>query len=301
MINSQILMLGTILMVVFATLSERKVMGVCQRRVGPNSTGYMGLQQPLCDGVKLQIRESIVPSDSNTLQFVQSPFFFFGVSLLNWFIIPLDYGVSLSEVKGVSVLISITLSEISIQGILYAGYASNSKYSLLGCLRAVGQMISYSVAMSLCIIAVIMTVGSPDYLLILESQMSTPLIFALLPVSIIQIISCVAELGRPPFDQLEAESEQVAGHMTEFSGVMFAFFFLAEYSSMLFLGVFLTVLLFGTVNPLPFQFLLFWLRASLPRLRIDSVLSMGWSHFQPFLTAYIIFLPSFLLTFDMLG
>ena len=109
--------------------------------------------------------------------------------------------------------------------------------------------------------------------------MSTPLVFALLPVAIILIISCVAELGRPPLDLLEAESELVSGHFTEFSSVTFAFFFLAEYSMMLFLGVFLTVLLLGFANPLPFLFFLYWLRASLPRLRVDRVLSMGWSHF----------------------
>jgi len=123
----------------------------------------MGLLQAVCDGVKLLLRENIVPSNANTFLFVLSPFFFFGVCLLNWFVIPLDYGVSLSEVQGVGVLITITLSEVSILGILYAGYSSNSKYSLLGSLRAIAQMISYSVAMSLAVIAVIMTVGSADY------------------------------------------------------------------------------------------------------------------------------------------
>jgi NADH-quinone oxidoreductase subunit H len=143
----------------------------------------------------------------------------------------------------------------------------------------VAQKISYSIAMSLAIISVAMIIGSIEYLIILESQYATPLIYALLPVGLIFIISCVAELGRPPLDLLEAESELVAGHMTEYSAVMFAFFFLAEYSMMLFMGVFLTVLLFGIVSPLPFFFFLVWLRASLPRLRIDHILSMGWSHF----------------------
>lgn len=294
-------MQGVIVMVVFATLGERKVMGVCQRRVGPNTVGYLGLLQPLCDGLKLILKENQVSSGANTILFVLSPFFFFGVCLLNWFIIPLDYGVALSEVPGVGVLISITISEVSILGVLYAGYASNNKYSLQGSLRAVGQMISYSIALSITVIAVIMIVGSADYLTILESQMNTPLIYALLPIAIILIISCVAELGRFPLDLLEAESEQVAGHMTEYSSVMFAFFFLAEYSCCLFYGVFITVLLQGTVNPLPFLFLLFWLRASFPRLRMDQVLTMGWSHFLPFLTGYVLFLPALLLTFDLLG
>lgn len=288
-------------MVIFATLSERKVMGSMQRRIGPNTVGFIGLLQPLTDGLKQILKESIVPSHANVFLFVLSPFFFFGISLLNWFIIPLNYGLSVGEVQGGGLLITIALSEVSILGILYAGYSSNSKYSLLGSLRAVAQMISYSVAMSLAIIAVLITVGSIEYLTILESQLSTPLFYALLPIAIILIISCVAELGRPPLDLLEAESELVSGHFTEYSGVMFAFFFLAEYSMMLFMGIFITVLLFGLISPLPFLFFLFWIRASLPRLRVDHVLSMGWSHFQPFQTGYIILLPCLLLSFDMLG
>ena len=132
-------------------------------------------------------------------------------------------------------------------------------------------MISYSVALSLAIISILLTVGSIEYLTILEFQMNTPLIFLLFPIAIILIISSVAELGRPPFDSSEAESELVAGHMTEYSGVAFAYFFLAEYGKMVFMGVFITVLLFGFVSPLPFLFFLFWLRASLPRVRIDHI------------------------------
>ena len=290
MINSLILILGVVCLVIFATQAERKVMGVCQRRQGPSVVGYMGLLQAICDGVKLLLRENIVPSNANTFLFVLSPFFFFGVCLLNWFVIPLDYGVSLSEVQGVGVLITITLSEVSILGILYAGYSSNSKYSLLGTLRAIAQCISYGITMSLGFICIILLVGSVDYLDIQNSQSSTPLVYALLPVAIILLISFVAELGRPPFDLIEAESEQVAGHMTEYAGVTFALFFQAEYSMMLFYGVLLTVLLFGFANPVPFLFFLIWIRASLPRIRIDSLINLNWSHFQPFLTGYQIFL-----------
>jgi NADH:ubiquinone oxidoreductase subunit H len=162
-------------------------------------------------------------------------------------------------------------------------------------------MISYSVAMSLAIISILLIVGSIEYLTILQSQFNTPLFFALLPIAIILIISCVAELGRPPLDLIEAESEIVSGAHTEYSGIMFAFFFLAEYSMMIFMGVFLAILLFGFLSPLPFLFFLFWIRASLPRVRVDQVLSMGWSHFLPFLTGYVIFLPCFLLSLDLLG
>lgn len=151
-------------------------------------------------------------------------------------------------------------------------------------------MISYSVTKSLAIICILFTVGSVDYLTILESQINNGLYLALLPVTIILIITCVAELGRPPFDLLEAESEQVAGHMTEYSSISFAFFFLAEYSMMLFMGVFISVLLFGQSTPVPFLFFLFLIRASFPRVRIDNILYFNWGHLLPFLTGYIILL-----------
>jgi NADH:ubiquinone oxidoreductase subunit H len=148
------------------------------------------------DGIKLILKEKIIPNNVNGFLFVLSPFFFFGISLLNWVIIPLNFGISISEFQGITVLFTIVLSEVSILGLLYAGYTSNSKYSLLGTLRAIAQMISYSVTMSLAIICILFTVGSIDYLTILDSQLSFPLFLTLLPVTIILIITCVAELGR---------------------------------------------------------------------------------------------------------
>nr|NP_150362.1 NADH dehydrogenase subunit 1 [Rhizophydium sp. 136]AAK84292.1 NADH dehydrogenase subunit 1 [Rhizophydium sp. 136] len=297
MIPNLIILLGVIVMVIFSTLAERKVMGSCQKRLGPNTVGYLGTLQALADGVKLIIKETIIPSYSQNVLFILSPFYFFGISLLNWLIIPLDNGLTISEINGTGIIITVALSEMSILGILYAGYSSNSKYSLLGTLRAIAQCISYGITMSLGFICIILFVGSVDYLDILNSQSSTPLIYALLPVGIILLISFVAELGRPPFDLLESESELVAGHMSEYAGVTFAFFFLAEYSMMLFYGVLLTVLLFGFSNPVPFLFFLIWIRASLPRIRIDSLINLNWSHFLPFLTGYLIFLiPLILVT-----
>ena len=200
MISSLIILLGVIVKVIFATIAERKIKGACQRRIGPNTVGYKGTLQALTDGVKLILKETIIPSHANALVFIGSPYFFFGIALLNWFIIPLDNNISISEVNGAGIIITIALSEISLLGILYAGYSSNSKYSLLGTLRAIAQMISYSVTMSLAIICILFTVGSIDYLTILDSQLSFPLFLTLLPVTIILIITCVAELGRPPFD-----------------------------------------------------------------------------------------------------
>jgi NADH-ubiquinone oxidoreductase chain 1 len=299
MITSLIIILSVIVKVIFATLAERKVKGSMQRRIGPNTVGYKGLLQPLTDGLKLIIKEGIIPNHANKILFILSPFFFFAISLLNWFIIPLDFGLSIGEIKGGGLLYTIALSEISILGILYAGYSSNSKYSLLGSLRAVAQMISYSIAKSLAIIIIVLTVGDIEFLNILESQKRYPLIIGLFPIGLTLILSCVAEVGRPPFDLKEAESELVSGHKTEYSGVAFAFFFLAEYSMKLFKGVFITVLLFGFINPVPFIFLLYWLRASLPRIRIDHILSKGWNHLLPFLTGYILFLPGILFILDL--
>lgn len=193
MITSLIIILGVVVMVIFATLAERKVKGSKQRRIGPNTVGYKGLLQPLTDGIKLIIKEGIIPSHANKVLFILSPFFFFALALLNWFIIPLDFGLAVGEFKGGGLIFTIALSEVSILGLLYAGYSSNSKYSLLGSLRAIAQKISYSVAMSLAIICVVKTVGSIDLLTILESQTTYPLFLALLPVAIIFIISCVAE------------------------------------------------------------------------------------------------------------
>jgi NADH:ubiquinone oxidoreductase subunit H len=196
MISSLIILLGVIVKVIFATIAERKIKGACQRRIGPNTVGYKGTLQALTDGVKLILKETIIPSHANALVFIGSPYFFFGIALLNWFIIPLDNNISISEVNGAGIIITIALSEVSLLGILYAGYSSNSKYSLLGSLRAIAQCISYGITMSLAMIC-----------MILDSQLHTPLIYALLPIGIILIVSVISELGRPPFDVIEAESE----------------------------------------------------------------------------------------------
>ena len=175
-------------------------MGACQKRLGPNTVGYLGLIQPLTDGVKLIFKEIIVPNSSSPILFLASPFFFFGIALLNWFIIPFNSDLSIGEISGGGVLFTIVLSELSILGILYAGYSSNSKYSLLGSLRAIAQCISYGITMTLAILCILVLIGDVDYLVIFNSNASTPLLLTLFPVAIILIISTVSELGRPPFD-----------------------------------------------------------------------------------------------------
>lgn len=285
MITSLIIILIVVLKVIFATLSERKVQAAGQRRIGPNYVGYQGLLQPLTDGLKLILKEKIIPSQVNGILFVLSPFFFFGISLMNWAVLPLHSGVAILDKEGQSVLYTLMLSEVSILGILYAGYTSNSKYSLIGTLRAIAQKISYSVTLSLCIICLLLALGTLDYSTIQESP---KLIYAFFPLSFILAVSFTAELGRSPFDLLEAESELVSGHFTEYSSIAFAFFFLAEYSKMQFKGALYSVLLLGFSNPVPFLLFLFILRASFPRVRIDHVISFNWSHLLPLLTGFLI-------------
>ena len=201
--------------------------------------------------------------------------------------------------------ILIAISEQGIYGIIFSGWASNSKYSFLGSIRSTAQQISYSVSLSLIILTVIFTVGSVEPMDIISVQRAIPQCFAQLPMAVMFMISAVAETNRAPFDLPEAESEQVAGHQTEYSAILFIFFFLAEYANCVTIATLFSILFFGislaSQGPLPLIFFMQWQRASLARQRFDQQLRQGWSHFQPFVMGYIIFLPSFIFTFDILG
>jgi len=230
MITSLILLIIVLIMIIFGVLAERKVKGSMQRRIGPNSVGWLGLLQTLADGIKLIIKETIIPIKSLNFVFIISPLLFFLICLLNWSILPLDLGISIISLNQLDLLFTITLSELSIIGTLYSGFSSRSKYSFLGSVRAIGLMISYSIGKSLSLIILYLLIGSLDYLIIYYSQYNIGLIYIGLPVIILLIICTIAELARCPFDLIEAESELVAGQKTEYSGVIFSFFFLGEYS-----------------------------------------------------------------------
>jgi NADH-quinone oxidoreductase subunit H len=294
MINTLILLIGLIINVALMTLSERKIMGSKQRRIGPNKVGYQALLQPFSDGFKLILKEIIIPNYSNSFLFIFTPYLFFYLALLNWLIIPLDQGISITELIGGGILIIITISELSIYGVLYSGWSSNSKYSLIGSLRSTAQMISYSITLSLIILSIIYSFGTINLLEILYRENGIKLIFPLLPISLLLTISIIAECNRAPFDLPEAESELVAGFMTEYSGVAFAFWFLGEYANMILMSTLFNILFFGFSSPLFFLFLFIWVRASLPRLRFDQLLSLGWIHILPFIIGFIMFLPFFL-------
>ena len=276
-------------------------MGGMQRRIGPNKVGYMGLLQPFADGIKQIQKETILPLEASNWLFLGAPFQTFYQALLNWLVLPLDDGLVQSECIGGGIQVIIGISELGIYGVIYSGWAANSKYPFQGAQRSTAQMISYSVSQSQIFLTVIFSQGTVDLLEIMNGQRGIGLFYAQLPMAFQFSISAVAETNRAPMDLPEAESEQVSGFMTEHSAVSFAYFFQAEYTNILTISTLFFILFFGISSALPMIFLMLWLRASQARLRFDQQLKLGWSNIQPFTIGYIIFLPSFIYTFDLVG
>lgn len=293
-----IILLGIILSVAYVTLLERKIMGSMQRRIGPNKVGYQGLIQPLMDGIKLILKENILPLYGNISLFLLAPFITFYLALANWLVLPLDKDLSVSELEGGGILIIIAITELSIFGVQYAGWSANSKYPLLGALRSTAQMISYSVNLSLIILTAIFLVSDISLLAFLNSGSYRYL--ALFPMVVLFIISALAETNRCPFDLPEAESELVAGFFTEHSGIGFVFFFLAEYTSIITISTLFFILFFSVSMSLPMVLLILWVRAVLPRLRFDQLLSLGWVEILPVTIGFLIFQPSLIFALDQI-
>ncbi len=294
-------------MVALLTLAERKLMGAMQRRVGPNQVGYRGLLQPIADGVKQILKETIQPLESNQVIFLGAPQILFYLSLLNWLVIPLDFGVAISRISN-GVLFILAISEQGVYGVIYSGWSANSKYPQIGSLRSTAQMISYSVSLSQIIQTVIISQGTLNQLEILSFQTSLFLVFPLFPMAIQFFLSLQAETNRAPFDQPEAESELVAGFMTEHSAVGFAYFFLGEYTNIITISTLFVQFFFGgtnqIINSLLILFTLFlvvWVRSSLPRVRLDHLFKLGWSNILPLTIAYITLIPCLIFSFDLQG
>lgn len=292
-----IVALAIVLAVAYMTLAERKLMGSIQRRLGPNSVGFLGLLQPFADAFKLILKESVIPLEANHWLFVLAPFFSFYLALLNWLVIPLSKGVVLMDMD-VSILLILAISSLGVYAIIYTGWSANSKYTLLGALRSTAQMVSYEIAMSLLILTVVYMTATLNLTEMAYSNSGVAAAWALLPMVIIGFVAALAETNRAPFDLPEAESELVAGFMTEHSAITFTFLFLGEYTNIVTISTVLSLIFFGAYTPIIVYFFI-WIRATLPRLRFDQLLRMGWQYLLPFLIGFLLMEPSLLYSLDL--
>ena len=245
-----------LLSVAFVTIAERKTMASMQRRLGPNIVGYYGLLQAFADALKLLLKEYVGPTQANLILFFLGPIITLIFSLLGYAVIPYGPGLTIGDLN-LGILYMLVVSSLSTYGILLAGWSANSKYAFLGSLRSTAQLISYELILSSAILIVVLLTGNLNLTINVEAQKVVFFILPLLPVFIIFFIGCVAETNRAPFDLAEAESELVSGFMTEHSAVIFVFFFLAEYASIVLICIFTSILfLGGYLNLLSFDFLI---------------------------------------------
>jgi NADH-quinone oxidoreductase subunit H len=311
--------ISILIAVAYFTIAERKLIGTVQRRKGPNVIGFLGLLQPLADGLKLFSKETVLPSNSTISIFLLAPILTFILSLIGWAVIPFSTKTVLANVN-LGILYLLAISSINVYGILIAGWSSNSKYSFLGAMRSAAQIISYEISVSFIIVTVCICSGSLNLSSIIMSQNKNWFLFCLLPVGFIFCIAMLAETNRHPFDLPEAEAELVSGYNVEYSAMVFALFFLGEYSNMLLMSSLASILFGGgwlpLLNFLPFCMLpgSFWFsikitlgvvffiftRASLPRYRYDQLMSIGWKCFLPFTISYLLFSIGLLVSFQFL-
>jgi NADH-quinone oxidoreductase subunit H len=308
------IVLCLLLGVAYLTFVERKVISYMQSRIGPNRVGPRGLLQPIADVIKLLNKEIIFPQASNKYLFVIAPVISLGTSLAAWSVIPFDKTMVLANINA-GVLFVLALSSLGVYGILIAGWASNSKYAMFGALRAAAQSISYEIAMGFALIGVMMAAGSLNFQTIVQAQsggMWHWYWLPLFPLFMVYWISGVAETNRAPFDVAEGESELVAGFHVEYSGSMFALFFLAEYANMILISALITVMfLGGWLSPFQgipyleqlfsfvpgivwllaklsfFLFCYLWFRATFPRYRYDQIMRLGWKILLPITIVWI--------------
>lgn len=301
--------------VAFFTVAERKIMGIIQRRRGPNVVGYGGLLQALADGLKLFVKETILPSNSNLIIFLLAPILCFLLSLIGWAIIPFSHQVVISDIN-LGVLYLFAISSLNVYSILLAGWSSNSKYAYLGALRSTAQMISYEISLGFTVLNVVVCTGSLNLSTIAETQQNVWFIIPLLPMFMIFYISMLAETNRHPFDLPEAEAELVSGYNVEYSAMTFALFFLGEYANMLLMSAIASILFLGgwlspffNILPGSFWFVLkiligciFFIltRATLPRYRYDQLMQLGWKCFLPLSLGYLIFTTGIFISFNFL-
>nr|QFQ01382.1 NADH dehydrogenase subunit 1 [Alvinocaris kexueae] len=294
LVSYVILVVFVLVAVAFLTLLERKVLGYIQIRKGPNKVGFMGLLQPFADAVKLFTKEQTLPTMSNFVPYYLSPVFSLFIALLVWLVAPFDSGLISFKM---SVLFFLCCTSLGVYSMMSAGWSSNSKYALLGCLRAVAQTISYEVSLALILLSFLFLVGGFDLGLFTEYQRFLWFVGLTLPLALVWFASCLAETNRTPFDFAEGESELVSGFNTEYSSGGFALIFMAEYASILFMSVlFSLIFLGGELSSFVFylkavfiSFSFIWVRGTLPRFRYDKLMYLAWKSFLPVALNYLVF------------
>lgn len=301
------IVLPLLICVAYLTYAERKVIGAMQLRKGPNVVGPFGLLQPIADGLKLFLKETVVPSSANPAVFIFAPILTFTLGLVAWAVIPFDQGLVLADIN-VGILYLFAISSLGVYGVIMAGWASNSKYAFLGALRSAAQMVSYEVSIGFIIITVLLCVGSLNLTAIVLAQETVWFVIPLLPMFVVFFISALAETNRAPFDLPEAEAELVVGYNVEYSAMTFALFFLGEYANMILMSAMTVILFLGgwlppfdvapfNLIPGPLWFLIkiagvlfgfLWVRATFPRYRYDQLMRLGWKVFLPLSMAWVV-------------
>jgi NADH-quinone oxidoreductase subunit H len=309
-----VIVLPLMVLVAYYTYAERKVIGYMQIRIGPNRVGWRGLLQPIADALKLMMKEIVIPTKADPFLFLLAPLITIAPALAAWAVFPFDEGLVLADINA-GLLYILALTSLGVYGVIIAGWASNSKYALLGAMRSAAQIVAYEIAMGFALVGVLVAAGSLNLGEIVRAQSGSILTWfwlPLLPLFGVYFISGVAETNRAPFDVAEGESEIVAGFHVEYSGMAFAVFFLAEYANMILISA-LSALLFlgGWLSPLPsawvdgifllddgfhwlliktffFMFLFLWFRATFPRYRYDQIMRLGWKVFIPITIVWIL-------------
>ncbi len=326
-----------LLTVAFVTVAERKTMASMQRRLGPNVVGYYGLLQAFADALKLILKEYVSPTQANLVLFFLGPVITLIFSLLGYAVVPYGPGLAIWDFN-LGILYMLAVSSLATYGILLAGWSANSKYAFLGSLRSTAQLISYELILSSAILLVVLLTGSLNLTVNIEAQRAIWFIMPLFPIFIIFFIGSVAETNRAPFDLAEAESELVSGFMTEHAAVIFVFFFLAEYGSIVLICILNTMLFLGGYL-LDFSFMLYilqglgyeaietfdsplvegmlygltlgvkscimififiWTRASFPRIRYDQLMTFCWTVLLPIVIAFIVLIPCVVYSFEII-
>jgi NADH-quinone oxidoreductase subunit H len=303
--------------VAYATYFDRKIWAAMQMRRGPNVVGVFGLLQPFADGVKLFMKETVIPAGANKGVFLLAPVITFSLGMIGWAVVPFGDGLVLADIN-VGILYMFAISSLGVYGIIMGGWASNSKYPFFGALRSAAQMVSYEVSMGFIIVTVLLCVGSLNLSDIVMAQEKIWFAIPLFPMFVMFFISALAETNRPPFDLPEAESELVAGYQIEYSSMAFALFMLGEYANILLLSGLTTILFLGGWLPpldiapfnwipgpiwflgkLAFLFFIFaWVKATVPRYRYDQLMRLGWKVFLPLSLFWVVLTAGVLVAFD---